>query len=122
MPIGVSDGGAESRSEPLQASPKGHGRRWAQIRFALSIVAVGAAVGFLWQRASALRGAGELLDHVDWRFMGLAVLFEAASMIVFARMQRWLLWAGRVRLPLRTMVEITVAGNAISATLPGGVA
>ena len=54
--------------------------------------------------------------------MGLAVLFEAASMVVFARMQRWLLWAGDVRLPLRTMVEITVAGNAIAATLPGGVA
>ena len=121
-PIGVSDGRPESTSGPPQPSAKPHSRHWAQFRFALSIVAVGAAVGFLWQRASALRGAGELLDHVDWRFMGLAVLFEAASMIVFARIQRWLLWAGRVRLPLRTMVEITVAGNAISATLPGGVA
>ena len=109
------------------AAPGGDRRNHAVatgLRFGspLSIVAIGAAVGFLWQRASALRGAGELLDHVDWRFMGLAVLFEAASMIVFARMQRWLLRAGRVRLPLRTMVEITVAGNAISATLPGGVA
>jgi len=43
-------------------------------------------------------------------------------MVVFARMQRGLLRAGGVWLPLRTMVEITVAGNAVSATLPGGVA
>jgi putative heme transporter len=120
--IGEQGAATISGSEPPQKTPKRGRGHWTQIRLLLSIVAIGAAVGFLWQRASALRGAGELLDHVDWRFMGLAVLFEAASMIVFARMQRWLLWAGHVRLPLRTMVEITVAGNAISATLPGGVA
>jgi hypothetical protein len=50
------------------------------------------------------------------------VLFEAASMVVFARLQRHLLRAGGVRVKLRTMVEITIAGNAVAATLPGGVA
>jgi uncharacterized membrane protein YbhN (UPF0104 family) len=120
----VGEGGVatDAGSESSPPRPKEGSRHWVRIRFLLSMVAIGAAVAFLWQRASALRGAGKLLDHVDWRFIGLAVLFEAASMIVFARMQRWLLRAGQVRLPLRTMVEITVAGNAISATLPGGVA
>jgi putative heme transporter len=82
----------------------------------------GVAVWFLAERGSDLRGAAHLLAHVDWRLVAVAVLFEAASMVVFARMQWWLLRAGNVRLPLRTMVEITLAGNAISATLPGGVA
>jgi uncharacterized membrane protein YbhN (UPF0104 family) len=48
--------------------------------------------------------------------------FEVASLVVFARLQRWLLRSGGVRLPLLDMVKITVAGNAMAATLPGGVA
>jgi uncharacterized membrane protein YbhN (UPF0104 family) len=120
----AAEGAVGSAAEPgaSPGAPRRDRRRWARLRLVASLLAVGAAVPFLVQRASALRGAGELLHHTDWRFMGLAVLFEAASMIVFARMQRWLLWAGHVRLPLRTMVEITMAGNAVAATLPGGVA
>jgi uncharacterized membrane protein YbhN (UPF0104 family) len=118
-----SAAGTAARSDSSSSeAPRRDRRIWTRVRVVVSIVFVGGAVGFLVQRASTLRGAGELLHHADWRFMGFAVLFEAASMIVFARMQRWLLLAGHVRLPLRTMVEITVAGNAISATLPGGVA
>jgi putative heme transporter len=119
---GESTAGTATESASSSGAPRRDHRPWARLRLVASILAVGAAVPFLVQRASALRGTGELLRHTDWRFMGIAVLFEAASMIVFARMQRWLLWAGHVRLPLRTMVEITVAGNAVAATLPGGVA
>lgn len=43
-------------------------------------------------------------------------------MVVFARLQRWLLRCGGVRVRLRDMVEITLAGNALSTSLPGGAA
>ncbi|HEX4217410.1 MAG TPA: lysylphosphatidylglycerol synthase transmembrane domain-containing protein [Acidimicrobiales bacterium] len=97
-------------------------RQWAWVRRTVLVVLSGAAAWFLAQRGNELRQAADLLRRVDWRLVGIAVLFEAASMVVFARMQRWLLRAGGVDLPLRTMVEITLAGNAIAATLPGGVA
>lgn len=95
---------------------------WRALRLGVSLALLGAAVYLLVGRASKVADAWHLLGHLRWRWVGLAVLFEAASMVVFARMQRWLLRAGGVEVPLRTMVEITVAGNAVAATLPGGVA
>jgi uncharacterized membrane protein YbhN (UPF0104 family) len=95
---------------------------WTTLRGLALVALVGAGAWYLANRGTELRGAADLLGHVEWWWTAAAVLFEAASMVVFARMQRWLLRAGGVRLPMATMVEITLAGNAISATLPGGVA
>ena len=97
-------------------------RLWPALRLVVSLALVGAAAYFLVRRASEVAAAWHLLGHLRWRWVALAVLFEAASMVVFARMQRWLLRAGGVEVPLRTMVELTLAGNAMAATLPGGVA
>src|SRR5947207_13593221 len=63
-----------------------------------------------------------ILARLDGPWMVLAVGAEVASMTVFARLQRWLLRAGGVRVGMRSMVEITVAGNAMGTTLPGGAA
>jgi putative heme transporter len=121
---------APSAKDTLEAKPEAEDaslpgpwkRRWSWIRRVATVVLVGAAAWFLAQRGTELRHAVDTLRRVDWRLIGLAVLFEAASMVVFARMQRLLVRAGGVDLSLRTMVEITLAGNAIAATLPGGVA
>ncbi len=109
--------GAEraSRSQPWR-------RRWSWIRRGITVALVGAAAWFLAQRGTELGAALDHLRRVDWRLIGLAVVFEAGSTAVFARMQRLLVRAGGVDLSLRTAVEITLAGNAIAATLPGGVA
>ena len=101
---------------------EGRRRLWPAVRIVVSVALLGAAVYFIVRRASEVAAAWHLLGHLLWRWVAGAVLFEAASMVVFARMQRWLLRAGGVRVPLRTMVEITLAGNAMAATLPGGVA
>jgi uncharacterized membrane protein YbhN (UPF0104 family) len=95
---------------------------WITARRALLLVLAGVCAGFLVHRWGELRGAFGLIGRADLRWIGLALLFEAASMVVFARLQRRLLRAGGVTLPLRTMVELTVAGNAIATTVPGGVA
>ena len=112
------DGSAAGKRAPKQPVK----RVWVWIRRVVLCALFGVAVWFLAQKGSELRGAVHLLARANWSWVAVAVLFEAASMVVFARMQRWLLLAGHVKLPLRTMVEITLAGNAISTTLPGGVA
>lgn len=66
--------------------------------------------------------AAHQLDKLSWGWLGIAVAFEAASLIAFARLQRWLLRAAGVHLRLREMVEITLAGNALAMSLPGGAA
>jgi putative heme transporter len=123
----VSDGDQKAQSDGADrqgdARPgPAKKRRWAWFRRLLLLALAGAAIWFLAQRGAELRQTAHRLRRVDWRWIGLAVIFETASMVVFARMQRWLLRAGKVHIPLPTMVEITVAGNAIAATLPGGVA
>jgi uncharacterized membrane protein YbhN (UPF0104 family) len=114
-------GSTDTAARPATTEARGS-RRWRHLRLALSLGLLGVAIYFLVGRTSEIANAWQLLGHLLWRWVGLAVLFEAASMVVFARMQRWLLRAGGVEVPLRTMVEITLAGNAMAATLPGGVA
>ena len=118
--VGAAVAGRQDADEP--EGGRGRRRLWPVVRLVASLALLGAAVYFVLQRASEVAAAWHLLGHLLWRWIALAVLFEAASMVVFARMQRWLLRAGGVQVPLRAMVEITLAGNAMAATLPGGVA
>jgi putative heme transporter len=95
---------------------------WRHLRLAITVIVLGVAAYFLVGRAGELKAAGHLLARMSWSWIGLAVLAEAASMVAFAGMQRLLLRAGGVRLRFGTLVEITLAGNALATTLPGGVA
>src|SRR5579885_747915 len=52
----------------------------------------------------------------------VAVAAEVLSLILFARLQRWLLRCGGVTIRWTEMVEISLAGNAMALTLPGGAA
>ena len=85
---------------------------------ALGAVALLAAV----QHRSELATAGGMLSRLEWRWVAVAVGAEMASMVVFARLQRRLLRAGGVEMELAPMVGITLAGNAMAMSLPGGAA
>jgi uncharacterized membrane protein YbhN (UPF0104 family) len=66
---------------------------------------------------------GSALHHLRapvWSWIGLAVLAEAASMGVFARMQRRLLAAAGTWVPLHRAVALAYASHSLSVTLPGG--
>lgn len=97
-------------------------RRGRWLRWPLVAVGVVLAARAVAGRGGELARAGRLLAHPRPAWVGLAVLFEAGSMVVFARLQRWLLRCGGVRLSLAAMVEITLAANALSLSLPAGVA
>ncbi|MGE5291990.1 MAG: lysylphosphatidylglycerol synthase transmembrane domain-containing protein [Micromonosporaceae bacterium] len=75
-----------------------------------------------YDRRHELAEAARLLGRIDLVWLGVAIGCQVASMVVFARLQRWLLRAGGVRVGLRPMVEITLAANALGTSLPGGAA
>lgn len=67
----------------------------------------------------ARRAAGRL-SHAHPGWFLLAVAAEGASMAAFARLQRLALGAGGLRVGVRAAASAVFAGNALSATLPGG--
>lgn len=75
-----------------------------------------------YDRRHELAQAAHLLGRIDLMWLSVAIGCQVASMVVFARLQRWLLRAGGVRVGLGTMVEITLAANALGTSLPGGAA
>jgi len=92
------------------------------LRVAALAGVLGAAVWLVVAQGDELADAGRRLSHLAPGWLVVAMGFEAASMVVFARLQRRLLRAGGVRVGLPTMVGITLAGNAVASTFPGGVA
>jgi uncharacterized membrane protein YbhN (UPF0104 family) len=97
----------------------GRTRRWlrrAPVGLIGLLVVLG--IGHGHQLASAITR----LTHLRWEWLIMALGLESASMVVFAQIQQRLLRAGNVRIGLTKMTAITLAGNALSLTLPGGVA
>jgi uncharacterized protein (TIRG00374 family) len=118
--IAIAPGDA---TRPARAPARSHRDRWLTwLRRVFTVGVLGAvAVGALTHRHD-LDQAVHQLDDLNWGWLGVAVAFEAASLVAFARLQRWLLRAADVHLRLREMVEITLAGNALAMSLPGGAA
>jgi putative heme transporter len=89
------------------------------------VVAVGLLLGALyagWTHRDEIHHGLDGLDHPAWPWLLAACAVQGSSMVIFARLQRWLLRCGGVRVRLRDMIEITLAGNALSTSLPGGAA
>jgi uncharacterized protein (TIRG00374 family) len=92
--------------------------RWARylIGLGFALLAVYAVEG----KSQELSGANHFLEDLRWWWIIPAAGAEAVSYLSFAGMQQRLLGAGGVRVPLRTMTGITLAGNAIQNSLPAG--
>lgn len=93
-----------------------------RLRRLLSVVLLIAGLVAAWTKRHQISQAVSQLGHPNWQWLVCAIACQAASMVVFARLQRWLLRCGGIRVRLRDMVEITLAGNALSTSLPGGAA
>ena len=96
------------------------GRAW--IRRGLAVALLGVAAYEAYQRHGEIAKASHLVTHLRPAWLAVAVAAEAGSMVAFARLQRWLLHAGGVDIGLGEMTEITLAGNALGTSLPGGAA
>jgi hypothetical protein len=89
------------------------------------VVSVALIVGGVVAAVSRRHDLHQAIDQIGspaWGWLLCACITQASSMVAFARLQRWLLRTGGIRVRLRDMVEITLAGNAMSTSLPGGAA
>jgi uncharacterized membrane protein YbhN (UPF0104 family) len=123
---GAAQGGDERLAPPEGAEERRAGARrpwlvWLRraqwlLAPALIVLAVTSVSG---QWGTVTGGFGQL-SHLHWRWVRLAVYAEALSVVAFALLGRILLRAGGRVLPLRTMIALTLASNALSVTVPAG--
>ena len=82
-----------------------------------AVIAVG-LVAWAFLSVPTLRAGATALTHPDWAWIPLALLAESGSMAAFAGSQRQLLQVGGPKLPLRSTIAITYAGNAVASSVP----
>jgi uncharacterized membrane protein YbhN (UPF0104 family) len=83
---------------------------------ALGALVVQVAIG----HRDELTGAETYLSDINAGWVVVAVAAEAISMLSFTALQRRLLQAGGLQIRLGPLVVITLAGNAMANSLPGG--
>src|SRR5205823_6958986 len=94
--------------------------RWAWIRAAVAGAIVAAGIVAAVNRRHQLTDAARHLGHLRAEWVVVALIAEAASMLTFARLQQILLRSGGSDIPFGPMAGITLAGNAMAMSLPGG--
>jgi hypothetical protein len=70
--------------------------------------------------SAELSGAAAYLSRANWVWIALAGLAEAVSYVSTTFLQRRLLLAGGLQVGLTPLAAMSLAGNAITNTLPGG--
>jgi uncharacterized membrane protein YbhN (UPF0104 family) len=97
-------------------------RRGRTLRVAVALVGLGIGAWVVLQRRDELAGASVIIEGLRWPWAAVALLAEAASFLCYAALGLQLLGAGGVTPGLPAMLGVTLAGNAIQNSLPGGVA
>jgi uncharacterized protein (TIRG00374 family) len=109
-------------SRPGAPGPRGWRRAWPVLRLVVGLGLAALAGWALDGKRGELSDAAYYLEHLHGAFVAAAVVAEAAAVASFAALQRGLLAAGRLRAGMGQLVAITLAGNSINNSLPGGVA
>jgi putative heme transporter len=97
-------------------------RRSPLFRVALQVGAVGVVAYFFIRERDLFVGFGAALSSLNWYWVVLAVVAELASVPPLAEAQRMLLRAGGVETDRLRVNLVTLASNAISLSVPAGVA
>jgi uncharacterized protein (TIRG00374 family) len=114
----VSENSPARASEPelvlgTRATPSRRTRTLATLALSLACLA-----GLGWLERRSVRHSFTVLDHVDLRWIPLAIFVESVSMVTLARLQRRLLRAGGIRPNINSMLGIIYASNSISVSIP----
>ncbi|HET9076567.1 MAG TPA: lysylphosphatidylglycerol synthase transmembrane domain-containing protein [Acidimicrobiales bacterium] len=106
---------------PIAAPGRGRWvRAWPAIKTVVALAAVGLAAWAISGKTDELRGVTGYLDHLHWVWVLVAVMAEVSCYLALSQLQRRLLRAGRIRIPVPQMFGITMAGSAIQASFPAG--
>lgn len=120
LPGPTTDPDAEAASKP-GATLRGRWRRaWPVVRVIVGLAAVGVAAWVVSGKTEELSGVTGYLDRLRWWWLVVAVAAELLSFAALSSVQRRLLRAGKVRIPARRMLGITLAASAIQYSFPGG--
>ena len=99
------------------ATCAGAGRRRLVGAGAASLTVAGLATAAVSERAQ-VAASFEVLGHLQWLWIPVAILLEAASMAAFAFMLRRLLATGGASMGVRPMLATSFAANALSVSVP----
>jgi putative heme transporter len=97
--------------------PARRARRWL---LGAALISVGGLEAYLFAPYAGRAFDRLIAANVGWIL--IAIVAEACSMAAFARVQRRMLTAGGTRVSMPRMVALTYAANAVSVTLPAGLA
>jgi len=104
-----------------EAGERSHGGRRARaLRILIMLAILGGGAAVLADKHQEVTEALHLLRHLRWGWVLGAAVLEALSLGPFARLQRWLFRAGGVTLGFWSTIWVTLAGNALGTSLPGG--
>lgn len=96
------------------------GRAWWWARAIACIALAYFAVQVVTANSAELSGASDYLARASPPLIALAIGAEALSYLNFTLLQRRLLGAGGLRVSLLPLAAISLAGNAMTNSLPGG--
>jgi putative heme transporter len=109
-----------SAGAPAVVGRSSRRRVWLVVRIVVYAALAYLAVELVIANSAELSGAASYLDHVHWDWIAAAAAAEIASYLAFTQLQRRLLLAGGVHTRMVPMTAITLAGNAMNTSLPGG--
>jgi uncharacterized protein (TIRG00374 family) len=95
-------------------------RAWPVAKYVIGLGLAALVLDQLTDEKGELAGATQALGHLHWWWALPVVVAEAGSFLAFASLQRRLLLAGRVDVPIGPMAAITLAANSITNSLPAG--
>jgi uncharacterized protein (TIRG00374 family) len=93
---------------------------WKPLREAAGVLIVAVGVAAAINRRRDLEQAWHQMGHLRPAWLLVALVAEAASMWLFAQLQRHLLRSAGIDIRSGTILAITLAANAISLSVPGG--
>jgi len=95
-------------------------RAWPVGKYLIGLGLAALAFYQLTGHSSELVETGAALHRLRWGWVPLAAAAEAGSFLAFALLQRKMLRAGGVDVPIGPVVAITLAANAITNSIPAG--
>src|SRR5438445_329803 len=98
------------------------GRRTLRPRVVLQIAAIAAVIVFAYRERHLFTGFGSAMSSIRWYWVVPAFAAELASIVPLAEAQLIILRAGGVEAGRLEMNLVTLASNAVSMSVPAGVA
>jgi len=97
-------------------------RSWPWLRRLAGLAILGLGATAVVEQWGTLSQAVNHFRHLNWRWLRWAIYAELASVVAYAWLWQALLRSRQRSLRLGSLISLTVAGNALMVTLPGGLA